>query len=149
MVIDIHGHYFDAGLYPNWVPHGLTPLQNWASNPNVSAIVASSLDVFSKGIAENKILTTLCETHPKLWQWLVVDPRKHNWWVNLPNNKKILGFKVHPTWQQYELTDYFNELLEVAKSKKWAILTHSGVAEPFVDIKKGIKLADKYPEVPI
>lgn len=149
MIIDIHGHYFDAGLYPTWVPYGLRPLQNWASNPDVSAIATSSLDVFSKGMAENKKLTTLCRTYPKLWQWLVIDPRKPNWWVNLPSDKKILGLKVHPTWQQYNLTNYLNDLLEVAKSKKWAILTHSGVAEPYIDIKKSVELADKFPEVPV
>ncbi|MGV8147230.1 MAG: amidohydrolase family protein [Alkaliphilus sp.] len=149
MIIDIHGHYFGAGLYPAWVPYGLTPLQNWASHPDVSAIVTSSLDVFSKGVSENKILTTHCRTHPKLWQWLTIDPREPNWWVDLATDKKILGFKVHPTWQQYELTDYLNNLLEVAKIKKWAILTHSGVAEPYVDIKKSIELADRYPEVPV
>lgn len=149
MIIDIHGHYYDADLYPPWVPYGLNPLLEWTSKQDVHAVVTSSLDFFTKGNSANLTLTKLCSTNTKVWQWLVVDPRKPNWWASLPNDKKILGIKVHPTWQQYDLTRYLYDLLEFAKNKKWAILTHSSVSDPFINIKKCCEIADNYPEVPL
>ena len=40
-------------------------------------------------------------------------------------------------------------VLEIAKTNKWGVLTHSGIREPYVNIEKSIKIADKYPEVPV
>ncbi|NMB07545.1 MAG: amidohydrolase family protein [Tissierellia bacterium] len=67
----------------------------------------------------------------------------------IPQSSKILGLKLHPTWQNYELDKYLPLVLEISKRKKWGVLTHSGVKEPYVNIGKSIKIADKYPEVPI
>jgi predicted TIM-barrel fold metal-dependent hydrolase len=98
---------------------------------------------------ENKKLTALCNLHPKLWQWLTIDPTISNWWTQLFKNKKILGLKIHPTWQHYELTNYLHEILEIARINNWAILTHSDIKDPYISIEKSIKIADKYPDVPV
>ncbi|MCF6460036.1 hypothetical protein [Clostridium sp. Cult3] len=145
MIIDIHGHYYNKGLYPDWVPYGVEPLKSWLQNPDITGLIVSSLDVLDNGMAENNCLTQVCMNNPKLWQWYTVDPRIPYWWHRLPKDKKILGIKVHPTWQNYELVNYFNKILEVAKYYKWSVITHSGVKEPFVDIEKSISIADKYP----
>lgn len=149
MIVDIHGHYYSNNLYPSWIPFGIEPLIEWSENEDVNAIAVSSLDVFNGGMIENRKLAFICATNSKLWQWITIDPRKQNWWNQLPHSKKILGLKIHPTWHNYELTDYIIEILEVAKENNWAILTHSGVNEPYVNIEKSIIIADKYPEVPV
>lgn len=149
MIVDVHGHYYSKNLYPSWVPYGIKPLQEWARNKDVNTIIVSSLDVFDKGMNENKKLTALCNLYPKLWQWATIDPTIPGWWTQLLKNEKILGLKIHPTWQNYELTDYFHKVLEIAKVNNWAILTHSGIREPHICIEKSIKIADKYPDVPV
>lgn len=149
MIIDIHGHYYSKNLYPSWVPFGVEPLIEWSKNQDINAIAVSSLDVFSGGMIENKKLSLICANNSKLWQWVTIDPRIPHWWEKLPQDKKVLGLKVHPTWQNYELTDYFRQVLEVAKENNWAVLTHSGVKEHYVDIKKSIIIADKFPEVSV
>lgn len=149
MIIDIHGHYYGQNLYPPWVPYGIKPLKKWAENVDIDKVVVSSLDVFDKGMDENKEVTYLCSVYPKLWQWLTIDPRVPNWWESLYNHEKVIGLKVHPTWHNYELTDYLYDILEVAKNNNWAVLTHFGVNEPYVNIEKSIKIADRYGEVPV
>lgn len=149
MIIDIHSHYYSKNLYPTWVPYGIKPLHEWAKNIDVKAVLVSSLDFFDGGMKENKKLTYFCTIHPKLWQWITIDPRIPNWWNGLYSHNKVIGLKVHPTWQNYELTDYFYDILEVAQNNKLAVLTHSGVNEPYIDLEKSIKIADKYPQVPV
>lgn len=149
MIIDIHGHYYDNNLYPSWVPFGLKPLIEWSNNIDINAIVVSSLDVFQGGMIENKKLALICTIYPKLWQWITIDPRIKNWWNQIPRNNKVIGLKLHPTWQNYHLIEHFAEILKIARDNNWAIITHSGVNEPYVDIEKSISIADKYPEVPV
>lgn len=149
MIIDIHVHYYSKGLYPNWVPYGIEPLKLWLQTPNIGGLVVSSLDVLDKRMETNNKLTEICINYPKLWQWYTIDPRVPYWWDRLPKSEKILGIKVHPTWQNYELINYLYKILEVAKHNKWSVITHSGVKEPFVDIEKSISIADRYPEVPV
>lgn len=149
MIIDVHGHYYSKGLYPLWVPYGLAPLKNWYRNTFIKSIIVSSLDVFSKGFQENNKLTYLCTLESKLFQFITIDPRIPNWQENIPQHKKVLGIKVHPTWSNYNLVDYFEEILEVAQQNNWAVLTHSGIKEPYIDLEESIKIADKYPSVPV
>lgn len=75
--------------------------------------------------------------------------RNKNWWNQIPRNYKVIGLKLHPTWQNYHLIEHLDEILKIAKDNNWAIITHSGVNEPYVDIEKSISIADKYPEVPV
>jgi len=148
-IIDIHGHYYSKNLYPNWVPYGLEPLKEWWSNPSIKAVAISSLDVFSKGINENNKVSLLCMLNNKLWQFATIDPRIPRWWEKVPKDKKILGIKIHPTWSNYPLTDYFDEILNISRDNNWAILTHSEINEPYINIKKSIAIADNYPDVPV
>ncbi|MBC8590684.1 amidohydrolase family protein [Wansuia hejianensis] len=149
MIIDIHGHYYSEDLYPSWVPFGINPLLEWSNDYNIDIVAVSSLDAFSNGIKENTKLTSLCTRYPKLWQFVSIDPRIPFWWDNIPKSKKILGLKIHPTWSNYNLVDVFNQVLEVAKNKNLAVLTHPGINEPYIDMEKSILIADKYPEVPV
>lgn len=126
MIIDVHGHYYGKDLYPSWVPHGLIPLKDWTNSPFIESIIVSSLDVFSKGIKENYKLSHLCMIQNNFFQFLTIDPRIKNWQNMIPQNEKVLGLKVHPTWSNYPLVAYFNEILEIAQQNKWTILTHLG-----------------------
>lgn len=78
MIIDVHGHYYGEGLYPSWVPCGLAPLKHWASKPFIKSVIVSSLDVFSKGLKENRTLSYFCMMESKLFQFVTIDPRIQN-----------------------------------------------------------------------
>ena len=97
--------------------------------------------------AENEYVLRMTQTHPWIFQWVVVDPRQPETYAQadrLLDGPKCLGIKLHPAYHGYDLTEYADAVFSFAQARRAVVLTHPPAAERIAAL---VPFADRYPDM--
>ena len=149
--IDIHTHYNHGSPYDtNEDPAYRCDLGFLKEEYDHINIVAGGFSSFASVIsdkdipAENDHLFAAAMENPWIFQWVVVDPRKEETFVQaekMLSSKKSLGIKIHPGYHGYSIDDYADKIFGFAAERGLTVLMHPD------NITGMPKYADKYPEM--
>lgn len=95
--------------------------------------------------AENEFLYNLAQTTDCLYQWVVIDPRIKNTFIQaeaMLKTPKCVGIKLHPPYHGYSLEEYGDEIFSFAQKLKAIVLIHPEESPDYI-----LPFADKYPDV--
>lgn len=151
--IDIHSHFnhgspFDWRLPNN--PLHIRDLDFVLEDQRHVGIVAGGFSTYASVlqhpeciVEENEYLYRLAQTEPRIYQWVVIDPRIPETFEQakrmLPS-KKSLGIKIHES-HGYDIEEYGDRLFGFANEQKTVILMHPQKTE------KMPSFADRYPDM--
>ena len=96
-------------------------------------------------VEENEYLHRLIDQVDCLYQWVVVDPRNEETFLQaerMLRHKKCVGIKLHPQYHNYSLEEYADKIFSFAASFKAIVLIH-----PERDLSKMIPIVNRYPDV--
>ncbi len=154
-VIDVHGH---VGVTTSRRP-GLPPPWMWGDAHDVRALcnTAGVADVFVSSLwscrawsrESEREAREAAETEEGTRFWAVLDPRISDSWDALLEamaHPRCVGVKLHPVWQQWDLRDHLDRIMEVVSSHHSVVLTHSEVADPLVSPLICADAANRYPD---
>ena len=94
---------------------------------------------------ENAYMHSLLDQHDCLYQWVVIDPRVEETFVQaeqMLQHKKCVGIKLHPYYHKYSLEEYADQLFSFASRFKAVVLIHPEKEASYI-----LPIADKYPDV--
>ncbi len=80
----------------------------------------------------------------KVYQWLVLDPRKEELFAQIRskiNGEKVLGIKIHSVYHKYDINDYADKIFSFADELGCFVLMHPD------KISDMVQYADKYPNM--
>ncbi len=103
------------------------------------AAVCAKNDVYG----ENEKAYTLANENDWFYQWAVIDPfdkRTYAQCKKMYENKKVLGFKIHPVYHGYSLAEFGDEIFKFSAENNAFLLMHPA------DFELIPSLADKYRE---
>ncbi|MBE6953569.1 MAG: amidohydrolase [Ruminococcaceae bacterium] len=152
--IDIHSHFNHGSPYDD---RG-TPEET--HNRNLSfvkagydhiGVCAAGMSTFASVLThpecvveENRYLNDLVNRTDWMYQWVVIDPRQPETYRQaeemLPE-RKTLGIKIHPTYQDYDIRDHGDALFSFAARYKATVLMHPQYIEDMA------AFADRYPDM--
>ena len=149
--IDVHSHYNTGSKFDTKTSEiysvDLEFLRSMydAANIGVSfcstfASVLSSETVFQ----ENEYNYIKSQELDWLYQWVVIDPRNNDTFVQaeiMLKSTKCVGIKIHPTYHKYSISDYGDKIFSFAAEHNTILLTHPDHTD------KMPALADKYPDM--
>ena len=78
-------------------------------------------------VEENLYLHKLINEKDWVYQWVVIDPRQKETYEQAEKmlaHPKVLGIKIQPVEQQYQILDYADELFSFANEHKAVLLMH-------------------------
>ena len=143
-----HGSKFDSSpdsiLYDATLEH----LQALAKAANVECMFCST---FSSVLsteeveAENQYMSELVQTVDNLYQWVVIDPRNENTFMQAEKmllDDKCVGVKLHPPCHEYTLSEYGDKLFSFLSEYDAIVQIH-----PEKDADYILDMADKYETV--
>lgn len=151
--IDIHSHFnhgspFDW-LLPNNPLHRreLDFVLEEQSNVGIEcggfSTYASVLEHPECIVEENEYLHALAQEHPRIFQWVVIDPRIEEAFIQaermLPSSK-CLGIKIHES-HGYDIEEYGDSIFSFANAHRAVVLMHPQKVE------KMPTFADRYPDM--
>ena len=93
---------------------------------------------------ENLYLHKLIGEKDWVYQWVVIDPRQKETYgqaEKMLSHPKVLGIKIQPVEQGYDILDYANELFSFANKHNATVLMHPQ------HISQMPLFADKYPDM--
>ena len=91
---------------------------------------------------ENIYMQKLAESTDYLYQWVVIDPRNDNTFLQadeMLKGKKCVGIKLHPPYHQYTLKKFGDKLFSYANEKHAIVQIH-----PETDASYILEFANKY-----
>ena len=140
-----HGSRFDSS--PNSILYNATLdyLKKMADAANVSKMFASTFSsVLSREEVEeeNVYMKELSEKFDFLYQWVVIDPRCDNTFLQaeeMLKGKKCVGIKLHPPYHEYSIEDFGDKIFSFANEHSAIVQIH-----PEKDADYILKFADKY-----
>lgn len=94
---------------------------------------------------ENEYAYKLAQKDDWFYQWIVVDPRNKNTFIQaekMLKSKKSLGIKIHSVLHGYDFFQYSNEIFSFATDLKSTVLMH-----PEDDYERTVKEVNKYPNI--
>ena len=150
--IDIHSHFNHGSRFdcPDDDSHlrGINFLEDVYQKTGVSQVgmstFASVLNHTECVVEENLYLRQLIEEKEWVYQWVVIDPRKKETYEQaekMLSHPKVLGIKIQPVEQGYDILDYADELFSFANRYKTTVLMHPQ------HISQMTSFADKYPDM--
>ena len=95
-------------------------------------------------IEENLYLHKLIDEKDWVYQWVVIDPRQKETYEQaekMLSHPKVLGIKLQPVEQGYDILDYADELFAFANKHKTVVLMHPQ------HILQMTSFADRYPDM--
>ena len=95
-------------------------------------------------IEENLYLHKLIDEKAWVYQWVVIDPRQKETYEQaekMLSHPKVLGIKLQPVEQGYDILDYADELFAFANKHKTVVLMHPQ------HILQMISFADRNPDM--
>lgn len=95
-------------------------------------------------VEENKYLHRLIDEKDWVYQWVVIDPRQKESYKQaeaMLSHPKVLGIKIHPTYHDYDILDYTDELFSFANGHKAVVMMHPQ------HIEKMPERIDNYPDM--
>lgn len=149
--IDIHSHFNHGAVHDTTETEvykcDLSFLESTYKNANVTAVGMSSFaSVLSHEnvIEENDYLHKLADEKSWVFQWVVVDPRQKETYLQaekMLSHPKVLGIKIHPDCHGYNILDYADDIFSFADKHNAIMLMHPQ------HIAEMPKFADKYPRM--
>ena len=150
--IDIHSHLNHGSRFdcPDDESHlrGLDFVEGVYQKAGVSQVgistFASVLSHTECVTEENLYLHKLTDEKDWVYQWVVIDPRQkanYEQAEKMLSHPKVLGIKIQPVEQGYDILDYADELFSFANDHKTTILMHPQ------HISKMLSFADRYPDM--
>jgi predicted TIM-barrel fold metal-dependent hydrolase len=142
--IDIHCH----------INHGLTgePKDNNLSKTNLDFLLAERKRLGIDKMAlttyyavlktdrveqENEYMRNLVVENDSLYQWVVIDPRQKNTYLQaekILKSNKTLGIKIHSVCQEWDFLSYTDELFNFASNHNAIVMMHPDCMEELVPI---------------
>ena len=133
--IDIHSHFNHGSCFdcPEDEIHvrGFDFLEGVYNRAGVSQVgfstYASVLSHTECIVEENLYLHRLIDEKNWVYQWVVIDPRQKETYEQaekMLSHPKVLGIKIQPVEQKYNILDYADELFSFANNLKTTILMH-------------------------
>ena len=108
------------------------------------ASVLSSEEV----VTENEYVASLAERIASLYQWVVIEPRIEETYLQaerMLKNSKCVGIKLHPCCQGWWLSEHYEAIADFASQHSATLLVHPRDAdEPYL-----VRMANEYPSVNI
>ncbi|MBQ3591403.1 MAG: amidohydrolase [Clostridia bacterium] len=105
---------------------------------------ASVLDHPECIVEENNYLHCLAQEDPRVYQWVVVDPRQPETYRQaeymLPA-RKCLGIKIHPYYHGYDIEEWGDDLFSFAHTMRTTVLMHPDKYDTLP------AFADRYPDM--
>ncbi len=150
-IIDLHCHY-NHGVKGETITNVLyrADLPFLEEERERHGIVATAFSSFCSVMTteniqrENEHLCKLAEQQAWIYQWVVLDPRQKELFVQvdaLLRSEKTLGIKIHSPMHQYPINDYADEIFSFANARNTWVLMHP---DQILDM---VKYADKYPNM--
>ena len=150
--IDIHSHFNHGSPFdcPEDETHlrGMDFLESVYQKMGVSQVGISTfpsvLNHTECVIEENEYLHKLIDEKDWVYQWVVIDPRQKETYEQAEKmfkHPKVLGMKLQPVEQGYDILDYGDELFSFANKHKTIVLMHPQ------HIRQMPFFADKYPDM--
>ena len=104
--------------------------------------------IADKDIEEsNEYLFNLSNQNDRVYQWVVIDPRKEATFLQaeeMLKSKKCVGIKIHPDYHGYSIFDHGDKIFSFAEQRDAIVLMHPRVPVPDIT-----HYADKYPKTKI
>ena len=148
--IDMHTHYNHGSPFDQQYGHPMSCsdidylMQEYDSSYIRCGVYSSFASVIeSKSIVdENKHLYELSQINPRVYQWVVIDPRQDATFEQadeILKSKKCLGIKIHPGYHGYDIEEYGDKIFSYANEKETFVLMHPDKMELMP------MFADRYP----
>ena len=153
-LIDIHSHFnhgspFDCPV-PDKAVHNRDLSFVKAAYDHIG-VCAAGMSTFASVMEhhecvpqENDYLWNAVQNTDWIYQWVVIDPRKHETYAQaeeMLGDRKVLGIKIHPASHGYDIDDYAEELFAFAAKHQSFVLMHPQ------KIERMAFYADRYPEM--
>ena len=94
---------------------------------------------------ENELLYELSQKTDCLYQWVVIDPRNDNTFLQaekMLESPKSVGIKLHPPMHGYSLKEFGDKIFSFAEKYKAIVLIHPEQSPDYI-----LPFAEKYPDV--
>ncbi len=147
--IDTHVHFFHYEQPVNEMQDStLDGLWKIAQAANIDKMFHSTMESVTKteGVeAENDYLWNLSQELDFLYQWVVIDPRNENTFLQakkMLDSGKCVGIKLHPTNHKYTLAEYGDKIFSFASDFGAICQLHPEENATWI-----LPHADKYPDV--
>lgn len=150
-IIDIHAHCNSSSKFDciesEIHKRSLNFLQSEYERLGISA---GGLSYYSAVMSDEEIflaneqLEKLSNENEKVYQWLVLDPRKPELFPQIRqkiNGKKVLGIKIHSRSHMYDILEYGDKIFSFANELGCYVAMHPDKIENMV------YFADKYPNM--
>lgn len=147
--IDCHNHFYHFPSYENEMQiSDLETIWKVADGANIEKIFVSTMESVSdvnQVEAENDYLWNLSQELDYLYQWVVIDPRNDNTFLQakkMLDHGKCVGIKLHPAWHKYTLAEYGDKIFSFASDFGAIVQIHPEDNATWI-----LPHADKYPDV--
>lgn len=147
--IDSHLHFEHFPKYDNEMQiSDKETIWKVARTANVDKIFISTMEAVTKPEmveSENEYLWNLSQELDYLYQWVVIDPRNENSFLQakrMLNNGKCVGIKLHPKEHNYTLAEYGDKIFSFASDFGAIVQIHPEDSATWI-----LPHADKYPDV--
>ena len=104
--------------------------------------------IADKDIEEsNEYLFNLSNKNDRVYQWVVIDPRKEATFLQaeeMLKSQKCVGIKIHPDYHGYSIFEHGDKVFSFAAEREAIVLMHPQVPVPDIT-----RYADKYPKTKI
>jgi predicted TIM-barrel fold metal-dependent hydrolase len=150
--VDIHSHFNHGAKADcpedNIHLRGMDFMESVYRNSGVTQVgVSTYASVLDTGYIpeENEYLHHLIDEKAWVYQWVVVDPRQKDTYVQaekMLSHPKVLGIKLQPQSHGYDILDYAEELFAFAHHHRTVLLVH-----PQKRSDRLAAFANKYPDM--
>lgn len=153
--IDVHGHLglYDLGaatLRDRLMTAGVEVVRRRAQAVDVRLTVVSHIEALApyRGdpLRANEKAREAAEQQADIRFWAVLDPRRPETFKQveaLLGHPRCKGVKLHPTWHEYDICDYGEQVFEFAAHHRAVVISHSGCQRAFPE--DFVPFANRYP----
>lgn len=150
--IDIHSHINHGCVFDSeeqsWKSAKLEILKEINKTANIEKMMCSTFgavlsDEFVE--AENEYMFRVSQENDSVFQWVVVDPRQTNTFVQaekMLKNEKCVGIKIHPSAHKYDLEEYGDKIFSFAENMEAVVLIHPKAEADYI-----LPFADRFTKV--
>ena len=150
--IDMHTHYNHGSPYDQKIEHPMSHceidylMEEYNSSYIRCGVYSSFASVIEPKsvIDENNHLYELSLANPRVYQWVVIDPRQDATFEQadrILQSPKCLGIKIHPGYHGYDIEEYGDKIFSYANEKGTFVVMHPDKVELMPSF------ADRYPKM--
>ena len=149
--IDIHCHYNSGSVFDTKTDNCYrADAEFLKAERKRQNVVACAVSAFSSVLSDKEInasnssLFSLVNRDGFFYQWVVVDPRKEDTFVQaekMLKSDKVLGIKIHSVYHGYSVTEFADKIFSFAADLNATVLMHPD------RITEVARIADNYPRM--